>query len=482
MMEADFRFAQMLRWNLGWATPNYAGAFVAMLICVTWVFQVRGFYQGIQLGIETAGYCLLCKTYSRGALVALVIGSTFFLLVTGARATLISRRLWLGRGAMLALAIIGTGFFGRVDPREVAHDKSITNRLELWRGGVEMARSSPVRGWGGGESGRGYMNWFQPLSDTPGNRTMVNSYLDVAVCYGGFGLAGVISLGTALIVAAARMARTESDPLIYGGAGACLVAWATANVFSTLWVEPLLWILPGTVASWIFLETTRSSRRTHMLAIAGSVIAAAAVLAGYCGSGSSIGREGIAVQPVSDGMVVLRNTMPPVSGHARAQSWHMWLDPLVLGPTPGKEVRRWVGKHETEVIVSAHPFYSAAFEGSMDAEAEGVFVFGSQAARLERGLPLARCRELWIIHPTAPPPRRDLRDFAAKTIVLLPGVDETGSSSAWRLWAAQAGATLTISGSTGLDIRNAWPDCALIRPAAISAEQRISQRTKREPL
>ncbi|MGH8019271.1 MAG: hypothetical protein ACREIA_13460 [Opitutaceae bacterium] len=61
-------------------------------------------------------------------------------------------------------------------PSYTREDESAMNRLELWEGGAVMMASAPLWGWGGGELGRAYMNWFQSADRTEGYAAMVNSF------------------------------------------------------------------------------------------------------------------------------------------------------------------------------------------------------------------------------------------------------------------------------------------------------------------
>jgi hypothetical protein len=76
-----------VRWNLGWNNPNQAGAFVAMWIPWLWglgrLAAARcggGSWPAWRVLLaELALWFLLCKTYSRGALLAAAVaGMVFF--------------------------------------------------------------------------------------------------------------------------------------------------------------------------------------------------------------------------------------------------------------------------------------------------------------------------------------------------------------------------------------------------------------------
>jgi O-antigen ligase len=196
-MEGVYFFGEHLRWNLGWENPNQAGAFVAMVIPWLWAWGRIACRNGavpvekwLTLAFEMGLWFLLCKTYSRGALVAVVCvglleaGRQFWLAKRkneGARASRMVN--WL-RISGVGLILAGTGLFSRIDPRYVSQDASAGNRLTLWKGGAQMIAASPWEGWGKGESGPGFMHWFQPLDAHESYAGMVNSYLHIGVEYG----------------------------------------------------------------------------------------------------------------------------------------------------------------------------------------------------------------------------------------------------------------------------------------------------------
>ena len=190
MIEGIYFFGDQVRWNLGWPNPNPAGAFVAM--CLVFLFAGHvcfrapadrrwRFFGLALLLIESGLWFLLCKTYSRGALLAAVCGMLFYFLgLFFFRLQGLSRsRVCVGlllRFALLACLLWITGFFGRIDPGFVAEDASVGNRAVLWQGGAQMLWHKPLTGWGVGESGPQFMHWFQPVDASAQYAGMVNSY------------------------------------------------------------------------------------------------------------------------------------------------------------------------------------------------------------------------------------------------------------------------------------------------------------------
>lgn len=478
ILEGDFIYNGMQRWNIGWATPNYAGAFLATLLPWCWMIggrrRKRGsgrdatVAMGVGLGIETVGYFLLTKTYSRGALVAFATGAAFYAAALGWRQMVASWRAWTLRLLLVTACAAGTGFANRLQPSAIAEDGAVNNRLELWHGGLQMVAASPWRGWGAGESGRAYMNWFQDMNRTEGYATMVNSYLHVGVEYGLPVLGAVIAILTALLIWAWRTARgTKPDAkdrslasrllhegdVIAAAAGASLIAWAVANVFSTLWIEPKLWIVP--VASVLVVVTATVWRRDRRwwLALISGVVAGTAGASLLWLAGIHWNKQcALRIEPQGDEVVLVSPKRPAT------ETWHVWPDTDVLGRTPGKEIRRWLGMPGTPGRVVVHSPFEAS-PAILSTSTTPVILFGRQMERLGRDGVLGT-GQIFLVHPMGRTP-----DAAVTTscnvypnlAVILPEIDEVGLNAAWRLWAQGCGARIVVSPGMGTDIRAAWP-------------------------
>lgn len=449
----------MPRWNLGWPTPNYAGAFWATCLALMFVFSLSR-WRWAGLAVEAGGLFLLAKTYSRGAVVAWMAAWLFGVVAVRGWANRTQCLLWTARAGVFAALLLATGFewsraAGGPAKGEGAgrEDGSVVNRIALWRGGLEMVASAPWRGWGGGESGRAYMNWFQDLDRTEGYATMVNSYLHVAVEHG-LPILGAVLCGLSWLMMLARnLAPAEGASRLALGAGSSLVAWAVANVFTTLWIEPLLWIVPGIASALLVWHGSRIARnRVARAALASAVIAVVAVL-GLYGIGSWLARNRVLdVRPQSARAIAALKRAP---GRAVGKIWHVWADTRVLGPTPGKELRRWLETQAPGMQLIVHQAKQPQLQGRANCEA-GMMLFGRQVERWGTQ-PLPDCREVWLIHPLTPPPPSSSANNSSAVTVILPAIDETGTGSAWRAWAKRTGARVFESPSSGLDIRAVWP-------------------------
>lgn len=503
ILDGEFLSGSHFRWNLGWPTPNYAGAFLVTLLALAFVFSGSR-WRWVALVGEAGGLFLLAKTYSRGAVVAWGLAWLFGLVASREWRVPAQRAVWAARAGLLAVMLFVVGFEWSHAAKNPAsggapttEDGSVVNRLALWRGGLKMIPAAPLTGWGAGESGRAYMNWFQDLDRDEKPITMVNSYLHVGVEHGLPSLAMALCIGAALLLVAWRCVRDDTrlgprerlgerrtETIKQMGsvaAGASLVAWMAANVFTTLWIEPKLWIVPMVAVLLLGWSASKCPQiRLDSLAAASLAIAVIAV-GGLYGAGQWL-REGqsTSIVPGANGAVML------ATSDSTGAVWHVWPDTTVLGLTPGKEIRRLLKTGPANIRLVVHR--AAPLQPrEIPAGAEGIMLFGRQVERLGWDLPLGD-RKLWLIHPTVLPPALDkLSDQASPIItVVLPQIDETGNGPAWRLWAKENGVRVVESPASGLDIRSAWPEIFLLhlnQPFTKGAKStKESAALSREPL
>lgn len=182
------------------------------------------------------------------------------------------------RLVIIVICLIASSFSTRLAPSYTREDRSALNRIDLWKGGLELIEASPMRGWGWGQSGASFMHWTQPIGREEGYLSMVNSYLTVAVEAGLplftllFALIltplvfGLTNKGTtrsvdrgispmclknelhALICTPVPLNPIKSPSLLLRGLTASWAAWLCAMFFSNLWIIKGLWVLPSLCA------------------------------------------------------------------------------------------------------------------------------------------------------------------------------------------------------------------------------------------
>ncbi len=260
----EFFHGEHLRLDWGLGNPNKTAALIACLMVLAHLFRyVRNkkwglfLFAGVFLGL---GICLI-HTYSRGGILAAVVGQfAFWAARTGGRFTLPPRRELLCGIALLAVLSIyaalpqinaASRYAQGVLPED--EDRSITNRLRIWKDVPRMMVDAP-RGWGIGNAGIAWMQWYQPTETRYQYRTLVNSHLTWLVEFGwiarfaylfGWGLLFAIVFGRSL-GAESKMNRRSA-----GIASGVWASFAVSMFFSSVAESWQLWILPVGVLLWM---------------------------------------------------------------------------------------------------------------------------------------------------------------------------------------------------------------------------------------
>lgn len=243
-MEGIFYFGDQLRWNLGFETPNIAGAMVAVAIAFLLPFtskipdkKRRLFAFAVLLAVEISLWFVLAKTYSRGALVAagicFVCCTAFMLFRTESKCRILG--IALAKAVAVSVILLYTGFSNRISPEYIGNDGSTSGRIALWTGGLKMVAQAPVCGWGVDKSGEEYINWYQDFSDERKYAGMVNSYLHIVIERGLPTLFAALSILAFLFFADFRLWQKNGD-LFALALGLAMLSLCVSNIFSTLWI------------------------------------------------------------------------------------------------------------------------------------------------------------------------------------------------------------------------------------------------------
>ena len=420
---------------------------------------------------EAVLYYLAAKTSSRGALIALGAAAAYFLMARGFETLKEKWLLWSLRIIIVGCCVFSTGFYERLAPQNLTGDGSVVNRLALWRSGLAMVAGSPLKGWGVGESGQAYMNWFQAIDHTEGYTTMVNSYLHIAVEYGLMYLFIVVVVITWLLLIGWLASRSRDDSIyakigmvrgfdmhsIVSASGAAVVAWAVANGFTTLWIEPKLWVVPGLGAAILICQIRYLGRQLLFRSVLISGALSIVMISILLSMAVYFRRDdNLLVKPGACGTIVAQG----IDRVASPVVWHVWPDTVVLGRSPGKELRRWLSESRSQLCLVIYPVTGRSDFSTAADVIDCEMLFGRQCARFRKGYMGPRAKtQLCLVHPTVPPPPGALPLSAPPQSItlILPEVDEAGLNAIWRVWAEHNHARVVFSSNVGFDIRAAWP-------------------------
>ena len=249
------------RWKFGFVNPNVAGALIACLSVVAAFLCLSRNRIVAGAGVAATAALMFClaKTQSRSGFVSFFAGC-----LPLAVCYLRTRFSWRKIAACLFLVAVATGFgwysmAGRIDVRQAGllNQDDDTSRLPIWRAVPRMCVAAPG-GWGSGETGKAYNNWFQPPEREHKLNGLLSSHFTILAERGWTGrflyVFGWFTLLALLWAAAMR----GSNPL----PAATWTAFFTAAFFNHITVFRSLWIIP--IASLIPFLASRPWRERRL--------------------------------------------------------------------------------------------------------------------------------------------------------------------------------------------------------------------------
>ena len=399
-------------WRMDWGlgNPNKTAALIAMLMVAAWIFAYGrkwGFW--IALLLFTGLGVGLIHTFSRGGIIALFAGLI--------PVVYFASRPWPWSkiiGIVLSVwMILGCSIYwdaqGRYEQGISQEDKSISNRLEIWKVTPQMMVDAPG-GWGLGNSGKAYMQWYQPLDRTEEYRTLVNSHLTWLVEVG-WSLRFFYILGwfvVLLLCWPSRNLRALAIPL------GVWVVFAIAATFSSVAESPWLWLLPATclAVSFVLRLRTKIWPKPWMWGVpfAATVIIMAVILL----LGESIGK--IPVHKIGRQVII---------GNEKPNEWVV-IDHQVMGQNYGHSLRSYIMDHGLENNSIGVTDSIAELPDAMDTQ---VMIAGKQEN--VKGLieKLAKAKRIVLLNPTFFP--SEIGQQTAKTTVVFGEFSQSPSVSAW---------------------------------------------------
>jgi hypothetical protein len=503
-IQSRYFFDGIARLSYGWENPNHAAAVLVCLIPLLWVVESviqhnhaqRAWLYVTWLG-EAFVSLLLALTYSRGGGLAWLASLLFFGLICvgrlqvtppekrspeaapstaesgvpigqgGARCpqsadwagrvvrALAAKRFinvgrhssrWrflLPRLALFGILLLSTGLVRRF-ALVAAGDNSSGNRLELWRGGLQLIDVSPLTGWGKGESGLAYMQWLQDPGAKASYGGMVNTYLHSAV---EFGIPAFTALCFILLLPiVAAFTRVSATPpgkqTLLCGCAAGLVAFSVAGIFSTLWILPsVIWAPIGllVVAGYVLCDADWPSLRRI-----GLRTSAVAVILGFALYGGAV----IAVTHAPWRLTRLPGgAVRFVAINAIGEREVTFLpDGRTLGAYYGKELRGAIGTLGQRI--DAFTIYPLDAMPKKPLTGH-VVVFGPRVQDVNG---IEGTATIDAVSPVGRPP------VAARLRRLfLPEYDQLGYIPFWRSWAKANNLAIQVVADAGQDARAQWP-------------------------
>jgi hypothetical protein len=334
------------------------------------------------------------------------------------------------------------GLSSRMLASYVMQDDSVLNRLELWKSAMVMMRDSPFHGWGRGLGGMAYVNWYQPLDATTQPIGFGNSYLEVAVEYGTHVLFVALACAPAWVLSAAKQRGRHGWAL---AGGSVLVVWFAANLLTSLWSKPSLWILPALAAICILAGALRA-KQTWKTILAISACTSLIICGVLVFAGGVISKQyECHARPLKQSDAVLVASRG--NEKARHSLCEIRNDGTVFGAFWGRTLRAMLDESTVSRLIVYAPW--ALAEIQLD-ENPGIAIYsGFQAGVINKDRQPAR--RIIILHPNGFPPGGNVIPEAEKT-VCLPAVDTSLNSLPWRIWGAKHAGRLLHSPQGGIRI------------------------------
>jgi len=247
-------------------------------------------------------------------------------------------------------------------------------------------------GWGLGQSGKAYTDWYQPLDQNEGYRTLVNSHLTWLVEFGWAGRFFYIFSWVAVFLLCLPGPRWLSVPL------GIWIAFFTGSFFSSVAESVWLWAVPGFALVWVLVWRAWNHAWPDAKLLALPPATAAAVL--FCIAGFSVRSP------------VTKHGNRIVIGGGEPGTWVV-ADRKVLGNAFPRPLR---------AALAGRPNFSCGlvekFEDLPDVGIASLVVSGGPEGKKEIGKNLASVKSLILINPAFSPAEFPTPGGAAVRVVV----------------------------------------------------------------
>ncbi len=241
-------------------SPNHFATVLGMSLILVggfqaWLLQQHHFGIRRLLALSCATAFLgvlslsLVRTYSRGGWIAFIAGVCVFLC---------SLHKWrrvpiLLISIFLTLLLLVPDAADRSNPNAFGTDRSVGNRILVWKGALAMTVAHWASGVGDGRFGDEFTSWFQPVQMKTRYRTAINNYLTLSAERGIIALWAYLALLSWPLLKAWKIATTRQHVLMLGILAAQVV-YLVSGIFTytlTIWeVAGPFWFLFALTAAY----------------------------------------------------------------------------------------------------------------------------------------------------------------------------------------------------------------------------------------
>jgi hypothetical protein len=411
----DFYYHDAWRMDWGLGNPNKTATLIACLMIAVWSLALiwkRGFW--LALLVSTALAWCLVQTYSRGGMVAFLAGIAVLLHWLPrpwpkARGLGVVTSLWLlGAFVLLARAQMryGQGLF--------PEDQSVGNRLEIWKHVPEMMVAAP-RGWGFGEAGDAYTQWFQPFSQSQSYLNLVNSHFNFMVEAGWIASAFYLFAWFAIFLLCWPLEQSwlKAIPL------ALWVTFGVAACFSHVEESIWLWIFPVFALVYVVWERFRVGEWPSSLGFIFSGAISMALVAALIGVG--VITTSLPIKWTHDLVIVGKGKAGTV----------VFVDRKVMGSLYGHSFRKFLARNLEAISQGSYCFVESS-DHLAPASATLVVVSGRFAGEDKIDPQVDRCSQIIFVNPMSSPDDTGLNhNLIERATVYFGEYCEARSRSSW---------------------------------------------------
>lgn len=365
----------------GFGNPNRTAAFIAIVILALWIlpwikkqlfwfsFPATAF-----LGIA------LVHTLSRGGMVAFAVGLLPLLYW--------SPKPWARSKILLCVATVWIILVGAIvlkaDERFLngaSSDRSITNRLDIWKMTPAMMVDAPF-GWGIGNAANAYQQWYQPLDRNEGYLNLVNSHLTWLVEFGWPARIAYVLAWTLTFFVCWPRKETRWYSVSLAVWLAFFVSAIFTHVASIIWI----WTIPGVLLGSVILHRILSRRFLSLQQVAAAIAITALVSA--C----------IFILGKASPILYSNNRM--VSIGSDPSMLYVLYDSKTMGTLYGKAIRKAFFKLRVPICISLSSTLPSSLTGKI------VVLGATLPTKKERALleeNVKNCAKLILLNPDYPP-------------------------------------------------------------------------------
>ena len=251
-------------------TPNQFGVFLNFILFFILALTIVLFCHGkkktgvaaLLLGV-TPAIVLLAMTYSRGAIVGMIIGALFMSI--GLKRDIRYRLIAAGSIIFTAVLLVVPDGLERVLRIFQFSDLAVVNRFILWQGGAEICADYWLTGV---PVQRGYLYsaLYQPITMNTFYSSFVNDYLSLGATYGLFALFAYLTI-IGICIGSAYLIYIRQGNIFILGCGAAIAAYATSALFSTFYNNLILLILLILSGAYSLFSVIRYRRKINFKAV-----------------------------------------------------------------------------------------------------------------------------------------------------------------------------------------------------------------------